>query len=97
MRSATSRRWATAPGFRKIRRELGVTAFGANAIVLPAGIETGSHFHDQQEELYFVHRGHIEMEFGDGSTPRAGPGRARARGRRHRAQSATWATRTPCT
>jgi mannose-6-phosphate isomerase-like protein (cupin superfamily) len=55
------------PGFRKVRKALGVTAFGVNAIVLPAGIETGSHFHDEQEELYFVHRGAIEMEFGDGS------------------------------
>jgi mannose-6-phosphate isomerase-like protein (cupin superfamily) len=55
------------PGFRKVRRALGVTAFGVNAIVLPPGIETGSHYHDRQEELYFVHRGTIEMEFGDGS------------------------------
>jgi len=55
------------PGFRKVRRALGVTAFGVNAIVLPPGIETGSHYHDRQEELYFVHRGAIEMEFGDGS------------------------------
>jgi quercetin dioxygenase-like cupin family protein len=55
------------PGFRKVRRALGVTAFGVNAIVLPPGIETGSHYHDRQEELYFVHRGEIEMEFGDGS------------------------------
>jgi quercetin dioxygenase-like cupin family protein len=62
------------PGFRKIRRELGVTAFGVNAIVLPAGIETPSHFHDQQEELYFVHRGRIAMEFGDGSVHELGPG-----------------------
>ena len=68
--------WATAglddlgagPGFRKVRKELGVTAFGVNAIVLPPGIETGFHFHDEQEELYFVHRGSIELEFGDGST-----------------------------
>ena len=28
-----------------------------NAIVLPAGYETGNHYHDEQEELYFVHRG----------------------------------------
>lgn len=56
------------PGFRKVRRALGVTAFGVNAIVLPPGIETGFHYHDQQEELYFVHRGTIEMEFGDGSS-----------------------------
>ena len=55
-------------GFRKIRRELGVTAFGVNAIELPEGIETGRHFHEHQEELYFVHRGRIEFEFGDGST-----------------------------
>ncbi len=56
-----------APGFRKIRKGLGVTAFGVNAIVMPPGIESGFHFHDTQEELYFVHRGTIEMEFGDGT------------------------------
>jgi mannose-6-phosphate isomerase-like protein (cupin superfamily) len=55
------------PGFRKVRKGLGVTAFGVNAIVLPPGMETGFHYHDLQEELYFVHRGAIEMEFGDGS------------------------------
>lgn len=62
------------PGFRKIRKGLGVTAFGVNAIVLPAGIETGRHFHDEQEELYFVHRGRVEFEFGDGSKHVLGPG-----------------------
>ncbi|MCB0876443.1 MAG: cupin domain-containing protein, partial [Solirubrobacterales bacterium] len=62
------------PGFRKIRKELGVTAFGVNAIVLPPAYETGSHFHDEQEELYFVHRGEVEFEFGDGSRQRLGPG-----------------------
>jgi quercetin dioxygenase-like cupin family protein len=55
------------PGFRKVRKGLGVTAFGVNAIVMPAGIESGFHYHDEQEELYFVHRGAIEIEFGDGS------------------------------
>jgi mannose-6-phosphate isomerase-like protein (cupin superfamily) len=55
------------PGFRKVRRGLGVAAFGVNAIVLPPGADTGFHYHDRQEELYFVHRGTIEMEFGDGS------------------------------
>ena len=55
------------PGFRKIRRELGVAELGVNAIVVPAGIETGFHFHDEQEELYFIHQGTVEMEFGDGS------------------------------
>jgi quercetin dioxygenase-like cupin family protein len=61
-------------GFRKIRKELGVTAFGVNAIVLPPDYATGSHYHDEQEELYFVHRGEVELEFGDGSTQRLGPG-----------------------
>jgi mannose-6-phosphate isomerase-like protein (cupin superfamily) len=58
------------PGFRKVRKGLGVTAFGVNAIVMPPGIESGSHYHDEQEELYFVHRGTIEMVFGDGTAHR---------------------------
>lgn len=62
------------PGFRKVRQGLGVTAFGVNAIVLPAGIETGFHFHDKQEELYFVHRGSIEIGFGDGTVQTLGEG-----------------------
>ena len=62
------------PGFRKLRRELGVTAFGVNAIELPAGMETGRHFHDEQQELYFVHRGRIEMTFNDGDSHLLGPG-----------------------
>ena len=55
------------PGFRKIRTPLGVTEMGINAIVLPPGIEQGVHWHERQEEVYFVHAGEIEMEFGDGS------------------------------
>jgi mannose-6-phosphate isomerase-like protein (cupin superfamily) len=58
------------PGFRKVRKGLDVTAFGVNAIVLPPGIESGFHYHDVQEELYFLHSGTIEMEFGDGSVER---------------------------
>ena len=61
-------------GFRKIRRALGITAFGMNAIVLPPGLETGRHYHEQQEETYFVHRGRLEFEFGDGSKHVLGPG-----------------------
>jgi mannose-6-phosphate isomerase-like protein (cupin superfamily) len=61
-------------GFRKVRKGLGVSAFGVNAIVMPAGYQTGRHYHDEQEELYFVHRGVIEMEFGDGSVHRLGEG-----------------------
>jgi uncharacterized cupin superfamily protein len=55
-------------GFRKIRRDLGVTAFGINALVLPPGYSTGVHYHDQQEETYFVHQGEVEFRFGDGTT-----------------------------
>jgi quercetin dioxygenase-like cupin family protein len=62
------------PGFRKVRKGLGVSAFGVNAIVMPPGIESGFHFHETQEELYFVHRGTIEMEFGDGSKHRLAEG-----------------------
>lgn len=62
------------PGFRKIRGPLGVQAFGINAIVLPEGYATGKHRHERQEETYFVHSGEIEIEFGDGSKHRLGPG-----------------------
>jgi quercetin dioxygenase-like cupin family protein len=62
------------PGFRKVRRALGVTAFGVNAIEIPEGYETGRHFHDEQEELYFVHRGRVEFEFGDGTRHVLGEG-----------------------
>jgi quercetin dioxygenase-like cupin family protein len=62
------------PGFRKIRRALGVSAFGVNAIVLPPSYQTGRHYHEEQEELYFLHRGRIEVEFGDGSTHELEPG-----------------------
>ncbi len=62
------------PGFRKIRKSLGVTAFGANAIVLPPTYETGRHYHDEQEELYFLHSGRIVIEFGDDSSHELGPG-----------------------
>ena len=58
------------PGFRKVRKGLDVTAFGVNAIVLPPGIETGFHYHDEQEELYFLHSGTLEIEFGDGTVER---------------------------
>jgi mannose-6-phosphate isomerase-like protein (cupin superfamily) len=62
------------PGFRKIRSELDVAELGINAIVMPPGIESGFHFHETQEELYFVHAGTIEIEFGDGTVHELGPG-----------------------
>ena len=52
------------PGFRKIRLALGVTAFGVNAIVMPPGFEGFAHYHDLQDELYFVHSGTARVEVG---------------------------------
>ena len=48
--------------FRKVRRELGVTAFGVNALVLAPGVVSRPHFHDEQDELYFVHRGRARFD-----------------------------------
>jgi len=61
------------PGFRKVRHALGVTAFGVNAVVVPPGYASGRHLHERQEELYFVHRGRIAIEFG-GAEHELGPG-----------------------
>jgi quercetin dioxygenase-like cupin family protein len=61
-------------GFRKIRQPLGVTAFGVNALVVPPGYGGPNHYHDEQEELYFVHRGKARFEFGDGTQHEVGPG-----------------------
>jgi mannose-6-phosphate isomerase-like protein (cupin superfamily) len=61
------------PGFRKVRRELGVTAFGVNAVIYPPGQEGFLHYHDKQDELYFVHRGRASFEV-DGDEFELGPG-----------------------
>ena len=60
-------------GFRKIRKPLGVTAFGVNAVVYPPGFEGFHHYHDTQDELYFVHSGEARME-ADGEIRTFGPG-----------------------
>ena len=52
-------------GFRKVRAPLGVTAFGVNGIVYAPGFEGFLHYHDTQDELYFVHRGRARFEVGD--------------------------------
>jgi mannose-6-phosphate isomerase-like protein (cupin superfamily) len=64
------------PGFRKVRRELDVTEMGVNAIVLPEGIGTGTHWHERQEEVYFVHQGTVRFTLGeeDDETVTLGPG-----------------------
>jgi mannose-6-phosphate isomerase-like protein (cupin superfamily) len=61
-------------GFRKIRPALEVTSLGINAIVMPAEFAGRRHYHYEQEETYFIHQGQAELEFGDGSVHRLGPG-----------------------
>jgi hypothetical protein len=63
------------PGFRKVRGALGVTAFGVNGLVLPPHHDGFLHYHDMQDELYFVHRGRVTVEVDglvhvDSTTPR---------------------------
>jgi mannose-6-phosphate isomerase-like protein (cupin superfamily) len=50
-------------GFRKVRKALDVTAFGVNGLVFPPNYEGPAHYHDEQDELYFVHRGTATFEF----------------------------------
>ena len=61
------------PGFRKVRRALGVTAFGVNVVVYPPQYEGFQHYHDMQDELYFVHSGRARVEVGD-EVRELGPG-----------------------
>jgi mannose-6-phosphate isomerase-like protein (cupin superfamily) len=60
-------------GFRSVRRALGVTAFGVNAIVMPPSFDGFLHYHDTQDELYLVHRGRARVEVG-GEVRELGPG-----------------------
>jgi mannose-6-phosphate isomerase-like protein (cupin superfamily) len=60
-------------GFRKVRAPLGVTAFGVNAVVYPPGMDGFLHYHDTQDELYFVHSGSARFEC-DGESRDLGPG-----------------------
>ena len=60
-------------GFRKVRKALGVTAFGVNAIVYPPGFDGFLHYHDVQDELYFVHSGSARVEV-EGEDRIIGPG-----------------------
>ena len=61
-------------GFRKVRKVLGVNAFGVNAIVIPPSYETGRHYHERQEELYLCHQGRIALIFDDGTEHELEPG-----------------------
>ena len=60
-------------GFRKVRAALGVTAFGVNVVVMAPHYDGFLHYHDMQDELYFVHSGTARFEVGD-ETCEVGPG-----------------------
>lgn len=61
-------------GFRRVREPLGIEAFGSNVLVMPPGFEGFDHYHDTQDELYFVHSGTARIDV-DGSESRVvGPG-----------------------
>ena len=60
-------------GFRKVRRALGIEAFGVNVVVLPPRYPGFHHYHDEQDELYFVHSGTAKVEV-DGEERLLGPG-----------------------
>ena len=61
------------PGFRKVRHALGVTAFGCNVVVYPPHFVGFNHYHDTQDELYFVHSGTARFEV-EGEERVLGPG-----------------------
>ena len=60
-------------GFRKVRQGLGVESFGVNVVVMPPQYEGFFHYHDEQDELYFVHVGTARVEVG-GEERMLGPG-----------------------
>jgi mannose-6-phosphate isomerase-like protein (cupin superfamily) len=72
-RKATIDELGDGPGFRKVRQALEITAFGVNVLVYPPGQEGFLHYHDEQDELYFVHSGRAAFEV-DGEEFELGPG-----------------------
>lgn len=66
--------------FVALRRQLGVTSFGINQIVLQAGQRGRIHRHQRQEEVYLVLEGRLtlliegeETELGEGELIRIAP------------------------
>jgi mannose-6-phosphate isomerase-like protein (cupin superfamily) len=66
--------------FKSLRRELGVTSFGMNQMVLKPGQRSRIHRHEHQEEVYLVLEGRLtlvvegeEHELGHGELVRVAP------------------------
>lgn len=72
--AATLDELGSGPGFRKLRAALGITSFGVNGMVLAPGQVNRWHWHDRQEELYFVHAGELTIELEDTEPLVLGPG-----------------------
>lgn len=74
--------WAIAPDldslgdgmFRRVRPQLGLTAFGMNVKVMQPGSSSKAHWHTEQQEVIFVHAGRIEVEFDAGDQHEVGVG-----------------------
>lgn len=72
--------------FKLVRPALGLTAFGMNARVMKPGASSPMHYHELQQEVFFVHRGRVEItldgvawqELGEGSIVRIDAGTAHA-------------------
>jgi uncharacterized cupin superfamily protein len=67
--------------FQQLRRQLGVTTFGLNAIALAPGQAGRIHRHERQEEVYLVLEGELtlvvegeEHRLGVGALARVAPG-----------------------
>jgi uncharacterized cupin superfamily protein len=80
---------------RKIRPALEINAFGANAWVLAPGVESRPRSHEEQDELYFVHRGRARFRL-PGETRELGPGGFATPMRRRRGRSSASGTKTLC-
>jgi mannose-6-phosphate isomerase-like protein (cupin superfamily) len=61
--------------FQPLRRELGVTSFGLNVIVLQRGQRGRVHAHERQEEVYIVLEGELTLVV-EGDEHVLGPDRA---------------------
>jgi uncharacterized cupin superfamily protein len=83
----------TGERFQLLRRELGVTSFGLNLMVLGPGGRSRVHRHERQEEVYLVLEGTLtlatedgEIELGQGDLVRVAPQVRRQLVNRHRAR-----------
>lgn len=74
--------WAVSPSidalgdgmFRRVRPQLGITAFGMNVKVMEPESSSRLHLHTEQQEVIFVHEGEIHVSFGSDETVEVGVG-----------------------